>query len=217
MQQIKGQGLNCKGSEIQGSKYNLTRGLKYKTFKTSRAKTQILVDIKTAPSAGMRCSSSSTDAHRHHYTCNQWLEETALFSGYKSQRTKGHRRENWRKKSRTEERKKKTEKEENRGGTGLGKQGRPRTENREGEGKKKGRKPRRHKEQTQTKEEENREGEPAGERERQKKPERKETQRNQRNSQVYFQNSHTRNKLSLTNTDLRETKGETGRERVERV
>jgi len=50
-----------------------------------------------------------------------------------------------------------------------------------------------------------------------KKPERKETQRNQRNSQVYFQNSHTRNKLSLTNTDLRETKGETGRERVERV
>ena len=24
----------------------------------------------------MRCSSSSTDAHRHHYTCNQWLEET---------------------------------------------------------------------------------------------------------------------------------------------
>jgi hypothetical protein len=39
----------------------------------------------------MRCSSSSTKAHRHHYTCNQWLEETALFSGYKSQRTKGHR------------------------------------------------------------------------------------------------------------------------------
>jgi len=24
----------------------------------------------------MPCSSSSTDARRHHYTCNQWLEET---------------------------------------------------------------------------------------------------------------------------------------------
>jgi len=55
------------------------------------------------------------------------------------------------------------------------------------------------------------------ERERRKKPERKETQRNQRNSQVYLQNSHTRNKLTLTNTDLRKTREETGRERVERV
>ena len=39
----------------------------------------------------MRCSSSSTNAHRHHYTYNQWLEETTLISAYKSQRTKGHR------------------------------------------------------------------------------------------------------------------------------
>jgi hypothetical protein len=55
------------------------------------------------------------------------------------------------------------------------------------------------------------------ERERRKKPDRKETQRNQRNSQVYLQNSHTRNKFTLTNTDLRKTREETGRERVERV
>jgi len=46
-----------------------------------------------ASSVGMCYSSSSMDAYRHHYTCNQWLEETALFSGYKRQRTKGHRRE----------------------------------------------------------------------------------------------------------------------------
>jgi hypothetical protein len=47
-----------------------------------------------------------------------------------------------------------------------------------------------------------------------KKPERKETQRNHRNSQVYLENSHTRNRLSFTNTDLRKTREETGRERV---
>jgi hypothetical protein len=54
------------------------------------------------------------------------------------------------------------------------------------------------------------------ERERRKKPERKETQSNHRNFQVYLQNSHTRNRLPLTNTDPRKTREETGRERVER-
>jgi hypothetical protein len=54
------------------------------------------------------------------------------------------------------------------------------------------------------------------ERERRKKPERKETQSNHRNFQVYLQNSHTRNRLYLTNTDPRKTREETGRERVER-
>jgi len=36
------------------------------------------------------------------------------------------------------------------------------------------------------------------------------------NFQVYLQNSHTRNRLPLTNTDPRKTREETGRERVER-
>jgi len=54
------------------------------------------------------------------------------------------------------------------------------------------------------------------ERGRRKKPERKETQSNHRNFQVYLQNSHTRNMLPLTNTEPRKTREETGRERVER-
>jgi len=54
------------------------------------------------------------------------------------------------------------------------------------------------------------------ERGRRKKPERKETQSNHRNFQLYLQNSHTRNRLPLTNTDPRKTREETGRERVER-
>jgi len=43
---------------------------------------------QTAPFVGMRCSSCSTDTPRHHYTCNQWLEETTLFSGYKAREQK---------------------------------------------------------------------------------------------------------------------------------
>jgi hypothetical protein len=47
--------------------------------------------------------------------------------------------------------------------------------------------------------------------------ERKKTEgENHRNFQVYLQNSHTRNRLPLTNTDPRKTREETGRERVER-
>jgi hypothetical protein len=114
-------------------------GINYKTFNTSRAKTEIIINTKTAPSVGMRCSSSSTDAHRHHYTCNQWLEETALFSGYKSQRTKGHR-EDWKGKkeqNRGDEEKKKTQETERTRARKQREGGRPRTKNWGGENTKK--------------------------------------------------------------------------------
>ena len=87
----------------------------------------------------MRCSSSSTDAHRHHYTCNQWLEETALFSGYKIQRTKGHR-EDWKGKkeqNRGDEEKKKTQETERTRARKQREGGRPRTKNWGGENTKK--------------------------------------------------------------------------------
>jgi len=75
---------------MQGANYSLNEGLNYKTFKTSRAKMKTTIKNKNGADTVRLPQRFSRPPPPLHL---QSMDETALFSGYKSQRTKGHKKE----------------------------------------------------------------------------------------------------------------------------
>jgi len=87
---IEIQGLHWKWRTNAGANYSLNEGLNYKTFKTSRAKMKTTIKHKNGADTVRLPQRFSRPPPPLHL---QSMDETALFSGYKSQRTKGHRKE----------------------------------------------------------------------------------------------------------------------------
>jgi hypothetical protein len=85
---IKIQGLHWKWGTNAGANYSLNEGLNYKTFKTSRAKIKTTIKHKNGADTVRLPQRFSRPPPPLHL---QSMDETALFSGYKSQRTKGHK------------------------------------------------------------------------------------------------------------------------------
>jgi len=86
---IKIQGLHWKWRTNAGANYSLNEGLNYKTFKTSRAKMKTTIKHKNGADTVRLPQRFSRPPPPLHL---QSMDETALFSGYKSQRTKGHKK-----------------------------------------------------------------------------------------------------------------------------